>query len=254
MEKINSLSKASSNTKKQPQFPESNKSHPLNKRLVACDVAKQAVDAFIDDMFLPNEAFSPKNVYNPSIQKMRQMISYRFLHPDEPLPRIDGKITKLLQPKTADLKIKDNLLACFSLQKVVDSKTLNNIKSEKTSNDLSKFNSLGTFQPVKVVKPEPIKFEIDKQQHNFEFDSIEKIEAVNSSEQLGEELPNVNYVDPTNQISQENNGKTLPNIVHAEKIDDITQWESIENDSESSSDFIDIDQASEQDILDFLFD
>ena len=56
--------------------------------------------SFSDEVGKTTEAFKPKQMFNPVLQRLYQCIRHRSLHPDQLLPDPDPMITDCLQPPT----------------------------------------------------------------------------------------------------------------------------------------------------------
>ena len=54
--------------------------------------------SFSDEVGKTTEAFKPKQMFNPVLQRLYQCIRHRSLHPDQLLPDLDPMIADCLQP------------------------------------------------------------------------------------------------------------------------------------------------------------
>ncbi|TPX62530.1 hypothetical protein PhCBS80983_g00274 [Powellomyces hirtus] len=107
----------------------SSKKHKLDVRQASAQDVKERLDAFIDVMDLSGsaqedgeEAFKPKNVYNPSWQRLYECIAHRAIHPDGELPPINPMIVACINPlpqmMEKALPAAQKLQECFLIRKV----------------------------------------------------------------------------------------------------------------------------------------
>ncbi|TPX46166.1 hypothetical protein SeMB42_g03803 [Synchytrium endobioticum] len=121
-----------------------NKKHPLDRRLVSAQEIRVRFDDFIQAMDLmeatigpdgeKTEAFKPKNVYNPSFQRLFQVLKARALDPTALLPEADPRllagITPLQSVITKAKPALEALVEAFDLKPVEEKKRKNSMATD----------------------------------------------------------------------------------------------------------------------------